>query len=251
MKVDYDIVGSGEPLLLVAGLGQTRRRWHRVVPLLADDFTVVSFDNRETGGTGPCVDGFGLDDIANDALDLMRDIGFDEFFLIGHSMGGMISQEIIRIAGAERVRAALLLSTHGGASINVPPPDMGVLMPAPGDDRPVWAKLAGPGFWEANPDVIDAETQLSIEQATAPEGYMRQMQAIMAFDPPEGAVRDTGVPIVVAHGDADPLVPYENGVRLAKRLGCELVTWEGAGHVVDCEVPHEIAALARRHFRAA
>ena len=247
MQVEHDVVGSGDPVLLVAGLGQSRRRWHRVVPLLADTYTVVTFDNRETGGTGPCPDGFHLGDIAADALELMSSLGFEQFFLVGHSMGGMISQEIIQ-RGPDRVRAALLLSTHGGASIQVAPASAGVFLPAPGDDRPVWAKLAGPGFWEANPDLIEHETQLSIEQAVGLEGYMRQIQAIATFDPGEDSVRDTGVPIVVAHGDADPLVPYENGVRLAKRLGVELVTWEGAGHVVDCERPAEIAELAKRHF---
>jgi pimeloyl-ACP methyl ester carboxylesterase len=248
MHVAHEVAGSGEPLLLVSGLGQTGRRWRRVVPLLADTYTVVTFDNRETGATGACEEGFTLADIATDALDLMTSLGFERFFLAGISMGGMISQEIIRIGGAQRVRGAALFSTHGGASIAVQPADMGVLMPAPGDGRPVWAKLAGPGFWEAHPQIIDEETQLSIEQATQPAGYMRQMQAIQAFDPSEDAVRSTGVPVVVAHGSADPLVPYENGVRLAKRLGVELVTYEGSGHVLECEVPDQMAALIRRHF---
>lgn len=244
MKVAYEVTGEGEPLLLVSGLGQIGRRWRRVVPLLEDGFEVVTFDNRETGGTGPCEEGFALADIAQDALDLMTELGHDRFFLAGISMGGMISQEIIRLA-AERIRAAVLFATHGGMSIALQS-DPSVLMPT--DDRPVWAKLAGPGFAEAYPQIIEEETQLSLEAGTLPEGYMRQMQAIMQFDPPEGAVRDSGVPIVVAHGDQDPLVPYENGVRLAKRLGVELVTYEGSGHVLECELPDRMADLMRSHF---
>ena len=244
MDVAHEVAGIGEPLLLVSGLGQTGRRWRRVVPLLADRYTVVTFDNRETGGTGPCPDGFTLADVAADALALMSRLGFERFFLCGISMGGMISQEIIRLA-PERVRAAVLLSTHGGASVAVQP-DMSVLGPSP-DGTPVWARLAGPGFAEAHPEVIAEETALSVEQATPPDGYLRQMQAIASFDP-SGAVRDLGVPIVVGHGDTDPLVPYENGVRLAKALGVELVTFDGAGHVLECERVGEIADLMRRFF---
>ncbi|HUP84040.1 MAG TPA: alpha/beta hydrolase [Acidimicrobiales bacterium] len=245
MKVAYDVAGIGDPLLLVSGLGQVGKRWRRVVPLLADRFTVVTFDNRETGGTGPCEGGFTLRDIAADALELMTSLGFERFFLCGISMGGMISQEIVRAAPV-RVRAAVLLSTHGGASVSVQPPDLGVLGPG-ADGTPTWARLAGPGFYEAHPDVIDEETALSVESATPPAGYGRQMQAIQQFDGGAG-VRDLGVPIVVGHGDRDPLVPYENGVRLAKALGVELVTFEGAGHVLECERVLEITELMKRHF---
>ncbi|MDQ3107092.1 MAG: alpha/beta hydrolase, partial [Actinomycetota bacterium] len=232
--------------LLVSGLGQTGKRWRRVAPPLVDaGYTVVHFDNRETGGTGPCEAGFTLADIAIDALDLMTSLGHERFFLTGISMGGMISQEIVRLAPA-RVRAVVLLSTHGGAAGSVRPPDPGVLVPSD-DGMPTWARLAGPGFYEAHPDVIDDETQLSIESATQPAGYLRQMQAIQQFDP-EGAIRDLGVAIVVGHGDADPLVPYENGVRLAKALGVELVTFEGAGHVLECERVAELTDLMKRHF---
>jgi 3-oxoadipate enol-lactonase len=250
MEVAHEVTGTGPPLLLVSGFGQTGRRWRRVVPLLADDFTVVTFDNRETGGTGPCEAGFTLADVARDALDLMTSLDAERFFLAGISMGGMIAQEVVRLGStAQRVRAAALFATHGGASISVMPSTMSVLMPPPGDDRPVWARLAGPGFWEAHPDVIAEETRLSVEQATPPAGYLRQLQAIQAFDPAEDAVRSSGVPVAVAHGTADPLIPYENGVRLAERLGVELVTYEGVGHVLECEVPDELAALMRNHFQ--
>ncbi|HEX7166100.1 MAG TPA: alpha/beta hydrolase [Acidimicrobiales bacterium] len=251
MKVAYEVAGTGDPLLLVSGLGQTGKRWRRVTPLLENEFTVVTFDNRETGGTGPSAAEFTLTAVAEDALALMTDLGHERFFLAGISMGGMIAQEIVRIAGRDRVRAAVLFSTWGGASIAVRDDEVSLLFSSPGDDRPVWAKLAGPGFWEAHPDVIDEETQLSIEQATPPLAYMRQMQAIAAWDPDEDAVRSTHVPIVVAHGERDPFVLYENGVLLAKRLGVELVTYEGAGHVLECERPAEMADLMRSHFATA
>ena len=247
MDVAHEVAGLGDPLLLVSGLGQVGKRWRRVVPLLADRFSVVTFDNRETGGTGPCEDGFTLADIATDALSLMTSLGHERFFLAGISMGGMISQEVIRLA-PDRVRAAVLLSTHGGAADAVPPADPGVLGPG-ADGTPTWARLAGPGFYEAHPDVIAEETALSEESATQPMGYARQLQAIQAFNP-RAAIRDLGVPIVIGHGNADPLVPYENGVQLAKALGVELVTFEGAGHVLECERVLEITELMKRHFES-
>ena len=244
MDVSHEVAGIGDPLLLVSGLGQVGKRWRRVVPLLADRYTVVTFDNRETGGTGPCEDGFTLADVASDALDLMTRLGFERFFLAGISMGGMISQEIVRLAPS-RVRAAVLLSTHGGSEGSVPG-NLGALGPQ-ADGTPTWARLAGPGFYEDHPEIIEQETALSVESATPPAAYGRQMQAIQRFNP-KAAIRDLGVPIVIGHGDHDPLVPYENGVALAKSLGVELVTFEGAGHVLECERVLPIVELMRAHF---
>jgi pimeloyl-ACP methyl ester carboxylesterase len=127
-----------------------------------------------------------------------------------------------------------------------------LLQEGPPDPRATWARLAGPGFAEAHPDVIEEEAQLSIEAATPLEGVMRQIMAIAQWDPKE-ALQGLAqrMPVAIAHGDADPLVPYVNGVNLARRLGADLVTYEGSGHVLESERADEVADLMRRTFAAA
>ena len=240
----HEVVGSGPPVVLVSGLAQVGRRWRHVVERLADDYTVVTLDNRETGRAGPCVDGFTLVDMGADVLAVMDELGHERFFLGGISMGGMIAQEVIRQA-PHRVRAAVLLATAGGQSTYIQPPDMGILMQP--DPATLWAKLAGPGWAEANPDLLAQEAALSAESATPLDGIMRQVQAITGWDPGD-ALTAIDVPIAVAHGNADPLVPYENGVNLAEKLGVALVTYEGAGHVLESERADEVADLMRQVF---
>jgi 3-oxoadipate enol-lactonase len=253
VKIAYKAVGSGEPVVLVSGLAQTGERWRRVAKLLADQFEVITVDNRETGGTGPCPEGFVLADVAQDVLHLMTELGHERFFLAGISMGGMIAQEIIRLA-PDRVRAAALFSTHGCTSTAVAA-DPSVLMPPPGVTDPVeaseamWTGLTGAEFVAAHPEVIKEEAELSRLSATPLEGIMRQMQAIQQFDCAD-ALLGTPVPIVVGHGDADPLVPYANGVQLADKLGVELITYPGSGHVLESERATEVAELLRSHFLA-
>lgn len=209
--------------------------------------TVFTLDNRECGATGPCPDGFTLTDCAGDVVETADRLGLDRFFLAGISMGGMIAQEVMALV-PERIDAAALLATSPGQSIGVPPPDLAILMaPSP---QVLWARLSGPGFAEAHPEIIEEEARLSIEAATPVDGIMRQLQAIMQFEP--GAkVDDLGIPTVVIHGDHDRLLPYENGVRLAKKLGCELVTLEGAGHALEFERTADVADLLLKHFTAA
>lgn len=228
---------------MVAGLAQPGRRWHRVASRLADaGFTAVTFDNRGCR-TAPCKD-FDLADCAADVLELADSLGHERFALAGLSMGGMIAQEVLAAAPG-RVTAAVLLATHSGGPDVVPPPDLMILVaPHP---REMWSRLVGPGFAEAHPDVIEEEAQLSLDADTPVEGIMSQLQAILRFDP--GLDSSLEVPVVVGHGDHDPLLPYENGVRLAKRLGCELVTYDGAGHALEFERPDEVASLIAEHAR--
>ncbi|HEV7887290.1 MAG TPA: alpha/beta hydrolase [Acidimicrobiales bacterium] len=231
--------------MLVSGLAQPGARWHRVAALLAEaGHTVVTLDNRGCGATGPCTEAFTLADCAADVLQTADALGLGRFSLAGISMGGMIAQEVLA-AAPDRVDAAGLLATTPGGDLTLPPPDPMILMTD--DPKVLWTRLTGPGFAEAHPDVIAEEAAVSTAAATPLETVMWQLQAILAFDPADRLDR-LDLPVLVIHGDHDPLVPYENGVRLAKKLGVELVTFEGAGHALEFERPAEVAALLARHF---
>jgi pimeloyl-ACP methyl ester carboxylesterase len=245
--VTHATTGAGGPtVVLVSGLSQPGARWRRVAALLAErGYTVVTLDNRGCGASPRFDDEFTLTDCALDVIETLDGLGIDGFHLAGISMGGMIAQEMLALA-ADRVDAAGLLATMAGQSYFVPPPDPAILMaPSP---QELWRRLTGPGFADAHPDVIEEEAQLSVDAATPLETIMRQVQAIAVFDPLD-RLDGLDLPVLAIHGDHDVLIPYENGVRLAKKLGCELVTLEGAGHALEFERPVEVADLLDRHFR--
>ncbi len=111
----------------------------------------------------------------------------------------------------------------------------------------LWSRLSGPGFAEAHPEVIAEQAEVNAAPGITMEGVVRQFEAIQQFDPGDALV-GIGVPILLAHGDADPLIPYENGVRLAAKLGVDLVTFPDVGHGVPFERPEELIALIREFF---
>jgi len=51
---------------------------------------------------------------------------------------------------------------------------------------------------------------------------------------------DVRVPTLVVHGEADPLIPYENGVELSRRIpGARIRPLPNVGHLVPLEAPFE------------
>jgi pimeloyl-ACP methyl ester carboxylesterase len=51
IELYYETSGSGDPLVLIAGLGYPLWQWHKMVPFLAEHFQVIAFDNRGVGQT--------------------------------------------------------------------------------------------------------------------------------------------------------------------------------------------------------
>src|SRR4051812_20807187 len=85
--------GNGPPLLLLHGHPQTHVMWHAIAPRLAQDFTVVAPDLRGYGesskpATSPDHMPYSKRAMAQDQVALMRQLGFEHFFVAGHDRGG-------------------------------------------------------------------------------------------------------------------------------------------------------------------
>ena len=86
------IGGSGDPILLLHGYPQNMAMWARVAPVLASDHTVVCADLRGYGDSDKPAQS---DDLANysfrrmaqDQVDVMRELGFERFDVVGHDRG--------------------------------------------------------------------------------------------------------------------------------------------------------------------
>ena len=107
------IGGSGPPLLLLHGYPQSHLIWHKVAPALARHFTVVATDLRGYGGSSKpagLVDhsNYSKREMADDQVDVMRQLGFPSFFLCGHDRGGRVSHRLA-VDHPERVKKLVVL----------------------------------------------------------------------------------------------------------------------------------------------
>jgi len=91
--------GDGPPLLLLHGYPQTHVMWHKIAPQLAERFTVVASDLRGYGDsakpeTTPNHSPYSKRDTGNDQVNLMRSLGFEQFYLAGHDRGGRVGHRM-------------------------------------------------------------------------------------------------------------------------------------------------------------
>jgi len=105
-----DIVGRGDPLVLVHGLATTRSIWLHATPRLAATRQVVTRDVPGFGAARPVGRGFDLEDVAARVLEQLRARRVPEpFELVGHSMGGALALTLAARA-PNAVRSLVLVS---------------------------------------------------------------------------------------------------------------------------------------------
>lgn len=264
IEVEYETFGDpgAAPLLLVSGLGMQLIGWDvEFCTLLVDrGFYVIRFDNRDVGLTTwmDGGEGYSLDDMAADAVGLLDALGIAAAHIVGVSMGGFIAQ-LTALDHPERVLSltSLISGPNGDDAVRPTPEAMALLLaPAPKtrDERIAMGlqskkTLLGPDDpydegWER------PRVERAIDRAYHPAGFVRQLQAIGAAPsriPRLGSLR---VPALVVHGEADILVPVENGRRVAAAIpGARYIEILGMGHDVPrrvwVQVADAISQLAR------
>ncbi|MFC1548671.1 alpha/beta fold hydrolase [Candidatus Omnitrophota bacterium] len=111
----YEIHGNGKPLVLIGGLSSDSQTWTLMLDRLKKCFTVITFDNRAAGRTKDPGGPFDISLMAKDAVMLLEILKIENAYILGHSMGGYIAQEIA-ITHPELVNKLILASTSAYTS---------------------------------------------------------------------------------------------------------------------------------------
>ena len=102
MKIAWKEHGSGEPLLLIQGLGYGRWGWDPVVPGLAERFRVLTFDNRGIGDSDKPEGPYTAREMAADALQVLDEAAVTRAHVLGaHEGHGAAPEAATRHARAE------------------------------------------------------------------------------------------------------------------------------------------------------
>ena len=113
IKICYEILGEGDPIILVHGFGSKKESWIAQFKPLAEHFKVVRFDNRGAGKSDRPKGVYTMKVFADDIAGLMDNLKIDKANIIGWSMGGMIVQNFV-IKYPHRVNKMVLINTNYG-----------------------------------------------------------------------------------------------------------------------------------------
>ena len=106
----YESHGQGEPLVLIAGVGTDSQSWASQLPDFTKSFRVVVFDNRGIGRTDKPAGAYSVDQMAQDAVNLMHVLDIPQAHILGHSLGGLIAQQLA-LKHPSSVKSLMLCST--------------------------------------------------------------------------------------------------------------------------------------------
>jgi pimeloyl-ACP methyl ester carboxylesterase len=236
--------GRGEAVLLVNGLGSQMTRWPEAFceKLAAMGYRAIRFDNRDTGLSSWPAEAYTLKDMANDAVAVIDAAGARQAHIAGVSMGGMIVQRMA-LDHPERVLSMTsIMSTTGApdafkstpeaaAVLNTPPPDPSADFEAYVADRMANARTIGSPRYPWTDEENRARVIAEYRRAFNPPGVARQMAALRADGDRTAALRGLQLPVVVLHGEDDPLLMKFGGEATAAAIpGAELRIIPGMGH---------------------
>lgn len=104
-------------------------------------------------------------------------------------------------------------------------------------------------FRDANRDRMEELVAQSIKEAPTPQTFMRHLEAAMRHDT-TSRLHLLDMPVLIAHGTDDWLLPHQNGERLAELIrGARLELFEGAGHALGIEYQDAFNELLRSWVR--
>ncbi len=240
IDIYYEIAGAGEPLVLIAGLGYSLWMWHKVVPGLARNFRVITFDNRGVGQSDKPEGPYTAQMLADDTAGLIAALGLDRAAVLGHSMGGFIAQALA-LNHPERFSKLILSATNFGGPRQIPitPEAMVVLTDTKSDPierlrRGILISCA-PGFGDAHPEFVQEWLNFRAKNPVAPAAYQAQLAiglGLMSEDACfEHKLKNVKAPTLILFGSEDKVVPPGNADLIAKQIPNSVIRiLPNAGH---------------------
>lgn len=230
---------GGVPIFLLNHWGAVLDNFDpRIVDGLASKRRVIAIDFQgigNSGGTAPLT----IDQMARDTISLIRALGYEKVDLFGFSLGGFVAQDIT-LKVPDLVRKLILAGTGpaGGVGIDkVGPVSWPLIFKGLLTFRDPKIFL----FFTSTPEGRQAakaflkrtkERRVGRDKGPTPRAFLRQLKAINAWG--RQAPQDLGninIPVLIANGDNDIMVPTVNSVDMAKRIpGAQLVIYKNAGH---------------------
>lgn len=236
IRLHYEVIGrsSATPVLMIQGLGADKHGWDMQRLPLAMQYRVIALDNRGAGRSDKPFGTYSLEQMADDAIAVLDEVGVEKAHIVGASMGGAITQ-IIGLKYPERVMSLTLACT---ACRNHPRRrELLNSWATAATEHGVGAMTREAARWVIGPRsfrrLLPAFGWLGpLAMGRTSHAFVAQVKAILDVDDAiSEQLTQVTAPTLVMVGNQDILTPRGDSEEIADRMpNAELVVISGAAH---------------------
>jgi pimeloyl-ACP methyl ester carboxylesterase len=260
--VSYRMAGDGPLLILIHGITSSSRTWERVLPALAQHFTVLAPDLLGHGESAKPRGDYSLGAYASGIRDLMVALGHPRATVVGHSLGGGIAMQLA-YQFPERVERLALVSSGGlghevGAVLRAATlPGANLVLPlitsrVPRDALLGMGHLLRHAGLRTRADVRGTAFGLtSLSDPEARRAFVHTARSILDHSGQRVSALDRlylaeGMPTLIIWGDRDPMIPLKHGLAAHESIPhSRLEIFPDSGHYPFNEDPARFVAVLR------
>ncbi len=252
LEIAYERAGEGPPLVFVHGAAGDGRVWQPQLAGLADEFTVVAWDEPGAGRSSDLPAGFGLTDYAHCLAGLIEALELGPAHVAGLSWGGTVVLELYRHR-PELAATLILTDTYAGWEGSLP-------------EEEVRARVAGarqmfaasseefdptlPGLFAEDPPPEFVRLLEEMAADVRPTSLRTQLSLMAAADQRD-LLPCIAVPTLLIWGELDARSPLVVARQFERTIpDTRLVLIPGCGHVSNLERPDEFNQAIREFCRA-
>jgi 3-oxoadipate enol-lactonase len=208
ININYEIQGSGAPLLMIMGLSFSLRDWgNKFTELLAQHYQLILFDNRDAGLTSQSTRPYNIAEMADDAAGLLDALHIPKAHVFGVSMGGAIAQQFA-LKYPDKLDKLILGCTMAGDACSQLGDISGVM------SGNLSELLFTPTFIQNHQQELAEFFTIITPFHSKGASLERQLQAFATHDTCD-TLADIKAPTLILTGDRDIAIPRSNSDLLA------------------------------------
>jgi pimeloyl-ACP methyl ester carboxylesterase len=232
IEIAYIERGSGDPLVLIMGLGADLSAWELHLCSYSQHFRCIAVDNRGAGDSDKPEGPYSTADMADDYAGLIRNLGLGRVRVVGISMGGAIAQELA-IRHPELVERMVLVSSWArtgtfSAEVFEEFKNLRSILTEAEFARLLQLRIWTPAYIENHIDELSAAR---VVPSTMPNHAFEAQSAACLGHDTTGRMANLRVPTLITVGEIDTFTPLARSEELRSQIpGAELKIFPNSGH---------------------